>query len=238
MTTLTDAELARLEELAAKANLFAVIVPNNATPRRNKIRMGMVNEVFIGTGTPEQAASDLEYISAACNAVPSLVAEVRRLRETVDTNAMLYMDVTTVCPDCTMQGKPSDGCQLCEGRGRAFLHDVLRRGNAELETLRDAGEGLENDGYMANAFGGNGQGFPFPPYSQSWWEAVALNATRLAQENAALRERIEALEWLVEVMGYDFWNSQPDTVSKFTPQFGNASLEYDRTYYAAREAIS
>lgn len=202
---LTDAELARLEELA---------------------------ELYLSGKALPFAESD--YRESSCNAVPSLVAEVRRLRDAIGANATLYMDVTTVCPDCIMQGKPSDGCQLCDGRGRAFLHDVLRRGNAELETLRDAGEGLENDGYMANAFGKKGQDFPFPPYSQKWWEAVALNAARLAQENAALRERVEALEWLVECFdNCKRRGALPLEIHKTPAAYGES---WD-TLWAAREAI-
>ena len=59
---------------------------------------------------------------------------------------------------------------------------------------------------------------------------------RAERENMALRKKVEALEWLLEVKDFNFWNSKRDVVSKFTPQFANASREYDRTYYHALEA--
>lgn len=55
MSTLTDDELARLEELHELAEAL-----------------------------PWNPMDDEKYIAAACNAVPSLVAEVRRLRERVE----------------------------------------------------------------------------------------------------------------------------------------------------------
>ena len=71
---LTDAELARLEELAGKACLpfetvmeFGVGCQSGNGPIPLKVCM---------TGDK----NDARYIAAACNAAPALVVEVRRLR--------------------------------------------------------------------------------------------------------------------------------------------------------------
>ena len=57
-------------------------------------------------------------------------------------NDMLYMDVTTTCPDCVLQGKTSEGCAFCDGRGRAYLHDMYKREN---DALREKVEALTKD---------------------------------------------------------------------------------------------
>ena len=120
MSTLTDAELARLEELAK------LYLSGNALP-----------------------FAESDYRESSCNAVPSLVAEVRRLREKLDAE-----------------------------------HSAWRR--AEVR-----GDGLE-------------------------------------EENAALRERVEALGWLVEC--YAAWGM---------PMLNEAArTELWLTKRAAHEAIS
>lgn len=66
MTNLDETELARLEELAGKIDMLPVDV-------------GDLVCLYID-GLDECRSS---YIAAACNAVPALVAEVRRMREDV-----------------------------------------------------------------------------------------------------------------------------------------------------------
>ena len=80
------------------------------------------------------------YVAEACSYIPALVVEIRELRRQNDAlrNDFLYMDVTTVCPDCTMQGKDSHGCKLCGGRGRAYTHDIYKRENAALRATVEA----------------------------------------------------------------------------------------------------
>ncbi len=87
--------------------------------------------------------------------------------------------------------------------------------------------GIEEDKLISSQFND-----PVQPEVQ-----VLETLIRSYDENAALRDRVEALEWLVEVQDFNFWNSKPRTAEKFTPHFANASREYDRTYYAAREAL-
>lgn len=53
-------------------------------------------------------------------------------------NDMLYMDVTTTCTDCVLQGKTSEGCAFCDGRGRAYLHDMYKRENDALREKVEA----------------------------------------------------------------------------------------------------
>ena len=74
MTTLTDAELERLEELAS-----------GATPGPwAEMNRGLYPMVYGPNGErvcrSVDSKNDTIYIAAACNAVPQLVAEVRRLR--------------------------------------------------------------------------------------------------------------------------------------------------------------
>lgn len=78
-TQLTDADLARLEELAGKATPgpwetvmdFGVGCPSGDGPVPLKVCMA-------------DEKNDARYIAAACNATPALVAEVRRLRARVE----------------------------------------------------------------------------------------------------------------------------------------------------------
>ena len=83
MTNLDETELARLEALAGKASKGPFVSDKN-------------NQVFRGDGNPFAFAyavgfptcdiqpDNCAYIAAACNAVPALVAEVRRLRDKVE----------------------------------------------------------------------------------------------------------------------------------------------------------
>ena len=79
-TQLTDAELARLEELAGKATPGKWSTTDYTGPDVLITAMfeGIPYSVWNrGTNARKE---DLEYIAAACNAVPALVAEVRRMR--------------------------------------------------------------------------------------------------------------------------------------------------------------
>ena len=58
-------------------------------------------------------------------------------------NDMLYMDVTTTCPDCVLQGKTIEGCAFCDGRGRAYLHDMYKRENDALREKVEAWDWFE-----------------------------------------------------------------------------------------------
>lgn len=85
---LTDADLARLEELAGKATPgpwngsgsascgygWVEIPGNNTTGSERQASLGQYRG----------ADADARYIAAACNAAPALVAEVRRLRDRVE----------------------------------------------------------------------------------------------------------------------------------------------------------
>ena len=78
---LDEAELARLEKLA----LRATAVPYHYF--ENSLRDGHGNQIAEITQDHDDFAHDIHdtaYIAAACNAVPALVAEVRRLREKVE----------------------------------------------------------------------------------------------------------------------------------------------------------
>ena len=77
---LNDAELARLEELAGKATPGKWSTTDYTGPDVLITAMleGIPYSVWnCGTNARKE---DLEYIAAACNATPALVAEVRRLR--------------------------------------------------------------------------------------------------------------------------------------------------------------
>lgn len=87
-TSIDETELARLEALAAGATTFPwkgdghkecgygwVKIPGfNTTGTERSARLGQ----YLG------ADDDARYIAAACNAVPALIAEIRRLREKVE----------------------------------------------------------------------------------------------------------------------------------------------------------
>ena len=76
-----ETELARLEKLA----LRATAVPYHYF--ENSLRDGHGNQIAEITQDHDDFAHDIHdtaYIAAACNAVPALVAEVRRLREKVE----------------------------------------------------------------------------------------------------------------------------------------------------------
>lgn len=127
--TLTDAELARLEELSTAAGK--------------------------GTYSAGDGSAEGKWVAAACNAVPSLVVEVRRLRA---ENAEVRADMVAVktklepCNDCwTMK-------ILAFEMGISDMHWFFRDARFRLESMKQA-------------------------------EA----------ENAALRERVEALEKMEEV---------------------------------------
>ena len=80
-TQLTDAELARLEELAGKATPGKWSTTDYTGPDVLITAMleGIPYSVWNrGTNARKE---DLEYIAAACNMAPVLVAEVRKLRE-------------------------------------------------------------------------------------------------------------------------------------------------------------
>lgn len=90
--TLTDADLARLEELAGKAtpgpwkettdpSHFYTIstVLGGVEAQRSGVWQQMIIQVGGWADVPEQEANT-RYIAAACNAALALVAEVRRLR--------------------------------------------------------------------------------------------------------------------------------------------------------------
>ena len=129
---LTDAELVRLEELAGKASNGPFISDGS-------------NQVFRGDGAPFAfayavgfPADDIqpvncEYIAAACNAVPSLVAEVRRLRAELE--------------------QTQHGMEAAYMSGRA---DGRQEAEAENAALRDRVEALEelvaaHDNYLTVA---------------------------------------------------------------------------------------
>lgn len=145
-TTLTDAELARLEELASKANKGPFSFDgNNQVFRGDNAPFAFAYAV--GFPTDDNQAANCEYIAAACNALPSFVAEVRALRR---------------------------------------HNQVMRSGN---KFVRDD----------------------------------------LQVENAALRERVEALEWNWEVT-----NFVDDSIFFLRLE---AAKELEATLDAAREAI-
>ena len=76
-SNLDETELARLEKLA----LRATAVPYHYF--ENSLRDGHGNQIAEITQDHDDFAHDIHdtaYIAAACNAVPALVAEVRRLR--------------------------------------------------------------------------------------------------------------------------------------------------------------
>ena len=78
---LDEAELARLEKLA----LRATAVPYHYF--ENSLRDGHGNQIAEITQDHDDFAHDIHdtaYIAASCNAVPALVAEVRRLREKIE----------------------------------------------------------------------------------------------------------------------------------------------------------
>lgn len=190
MTPLTDAELARLEELARKAtpgpwantdtvhSLFGhyandwwsiyakdtaydcpSIIVCSMSHHASEEEKDKAREVSWRDRSkiydPGQSGHNARYIAAACNAVPLLVAEVRRLR--------------------------AENEQMKHGMTAAYM----------------VGKADEGD---------------------------------LQAENAALRERVEALEWLREV---DSLRS-----SRWTFRLhGAAMFELENTYDAAREAI-
>ena len=80
MSTLTDSELTRLEELAGKATPGKWSTTDYTGPDVLITAMleGIPYSVWNrGTNARKE---DLEYIAAACNATPVLVAEVRKLR--------------------------------------------------------------------------------------------------------------------------------------------------------------
>ena len=79
-TNLDETELARLEELAGKATPGKWSTTDYTGPDVLITAMfeGIPYSVWnCGTNARKE---DLEYIAAACNAAPALVAEVRRLR--------------------------------------------------------------------------------------------------------------------------------------------------------------
>ena len=129
---LTDADLARLEELAAAAGEGAYSAYSAE-----------------GDGCPT-----IQYVVAACNAAPALVAEVRRLRESLN--------------------KEHRSWQCADARG-------------------------------------------------DWLE----------MENASLREKVEAWEWLVECIDNYEWNSNRS--GWFVAQ--GVAKEAKATMQAAREAM-
>lgn len=183
-TTLTGDELARLEELAEKVCLpfetfmgLGVGCPSGNGPIPSRICMA----------NNKGAAA---YIAAACNAVPQLVAEVRRLRE---ENAEVRADMVAV----KTKWEPCDDCWTMKTFAREMgitdMHWFYRDACARLESMKQA-------------------------------EA----------ENAALRERVEALEWLVECMDNYEWccNRSGWFIAHGVHHEAKATLE------AAREAIS
>lgn len=91
-SSIDDKELARLEELAIRATS----VPYHYF--ENSLRDTHDNQIAEITQDHDdfvQDVHDTAYIAAACNAVPALVAEVRRLR----WQAELWRETTT-CFDC------------------------------------------------------------------------------------------------------------------------------------------
>ena len=77
ISAIDETELARLEKLA----LRATAVPYHYF--ENSLRDGHGNQIAETTQDHDDFAHDIHdtaYIAAACNAVPALVAEVRRLR--------------------------------------------------------------------------------------------------------------------------------------------------------------
>ena len=83
-TNLDETELARLEALAVKATPCPWFEMNHGAfpmvygPNCERVCRAVDN------------AEDSEYIAAACNAVPALAAEVRRLRERVEAWEWLF----------------------------------------------------------------------------------------------------------------------------------------------------
>ena len=153
MTELTDAELARLEELAGKATPgeWYESVTGEGVPSVNASAEDAYHGFSICIQGMIHNTHNITYIAAACNAVPSLVAEVRRLREALDAE-------------------------------------------------------------------------------HSAWRVAEVRGDGLEMENAALRDRVEALEWLREVEAYAL-----DASIFELRQGAIGELEY--TYDAAREAV-
>ena len=113
----------------------------------------------------DDADDSAKFAAAACNAVPALVAEVRRLRE--DRTAMLRdMDAVKT------KAEPCDDCWT--------IYMLMRE------------MGIEE---------------------KNWFHrdvCARLKAMQNAEEeNAALREKVEAWEWYNECRIYDPWREHP-----------------------------
>ena len=148
----------------------------------------------------DDADDSAKFAAAACNAVPALVAEVRRLRE--DRAAMLRdMDAVKT------KAEPCDDCWT--------IYMLMREMGIEEKNLfhRDVCARLKA---MQNA----------------------------EEENAALREKVEAWEWWEEVQNYSciehphhrfrFMDAEMDPRAK---AYANAMSEYNKIYFSAHEAV-
>ena len=88
MSNIDETELARLETLAGKSSDGPWRVDNDA--RTLWVGDGDERCEDIARASALLHVVDLHYIAAACNAVPALVAEVRRLREEIKQNGVDY----------------------------------------------------------------------------------------------------------------------------------------------------
>lgn len=169
-TPLTDAELARLEELAAKAtpgpwaNTDTVFELCGAHPddwwkiyAKKTEDVGVYPYITVCSMSfratdeevaearrvswndhakmydPGQAGNDARYIAAACNAVPSLVAEVRRLRAEDETSSRIRIRM----------GMDLAGASAVLGEAIADFEGAEAKLQAEKATLRERVEVLE-----------------------------------------------------------------------------------------------
>ena len=176
MSNIDETELARLEALAGKASKgpFFVIETDDAmsmssiyiSTESKEYELGEKPESVVAVTLAQSGGrvachhdflwlENAHYIAAACNNVPALVAEVRRLRE--DRAAMLRdMDAVKT------KAEPCDDCWT--------IYMIMRE------------MGIEE---------------------KNWFHrdvCARLTAMQNAEkENAALREKVEAWEWLDEV---------------------------------------
>ena len=159
-----ETELARLEELAGKASKGPFFEDGFDVQDDDDNEVACCNRSDDLSEDVQEA--NTHYIAAACNSVPALVAEIRRLREALS--------------------KEHRAWQCAEGRG----------------------DGLE-------------------------------------MENSALREKVDAWEWLFEVLEYDVYEDHPlagrwgyaDMSDNERAAYTNARVSHASIEKAAREAV-
>lgn len=116
---MNEERLAELERLAGEATPGPWVVAWNGdgkvsgvTPALDAVHDG---EVFFAKNLERDGlARDCAYIVAACNAVPELVAEIKRLRE--------YEAFVTTCVECANQKRTPES-DYCESEQCPFWAD-------------------------------------------------------------------------------------------------------------------